>query len=74
MARDAFCKDDFLAFLIFPAGKELGAASQEEGKANQTCRERETNAVHVGEVGQVQRPCLLREGIEGGVSTSAVIM
>jgi len=48
--------------------------SGEEGKANQTLSERETSAAYVGEVGQVQGPCLLREGIKGGVSTSAVII
>lgn len=48
--------------------------SGEEGKANQTCSKRETSTAHVSEVGQVQGPCLLREGIKGGVSTSAVII
>lgn len=27
MARGAFCTDDFLSFLIFPAGKKLGVRS-----------------------------------------------
>lgn len=28
LARDAFCTDDFLSSLIFPAGKELGVTRQ----------------------------------------------
>lgn len=48
--------------------------SGEEGKAKQTCSERETSTAHVGEMLQVQGPCLLGEGIKGGVSTSTVIL
>lgn len=54
--------------------KEAGSYKGGGGsKANQTGCGRETSTAHVGEVGQVQGPCLLGEGIERGVSTSAVI-
>lgn len=57
--------------------RRKGAGSyeaEEGGKANQTCRERETSAAHGSGVVQIQGPCVLGEGIEGGVNTSMVVV
>lgn len=47
MAGDGFCTDDFLSFLIFPAGKKLGVTSGgEEAKPTRQAAE-EKQALHM---------------------------